>query len=519
MGDKIINGSIIKKHLTSKSEDRRIDVEINTDSTEAYMTVSYELLNPEILYTPSQIREALGNLGIVYGIIDENLIAASKSKDIFELPIAKGIKAINDEEDIVDIKFSQKSKHNGIEADTSGKVDYRNVGEVTSVKKGDLMAIKIIGQDGADGIDIFGNPIFKKKKKKVALKAGDGCTLLDENTVIADLEGEPYVKSNVFYVYDVHTINKDVSLETGDIVFVGDIKIFGNVKEGMRVEAGNMITIQGNIESAKIIAKGDISINGNSIMSTITAGGKDMKISKYISILEDARDMLDTLTETITVLKRENVVMNKIPDGEIIKGLMETKFNDLPKRCWGILRESFEQNNGEEDPLANTLRGKLIGMAPLTIKHHSELSDIITMIDERIEELGAMLTIPVDVNIGYCQDCTIESSGNIMINGSGQYVSQISADRGIYFTREGSIARGGVLKANTEIICKTVGSQGGVKTKLMVGKKGHIRIELAYQNTIISVGGREAVIDVPSTNIFAYINKERELVVEKLNKV
>lgn len=519
MGDKVINGSVIKKQIAENEEDRHINIDLSEDNTEAYLTLRYDVIQEDRFYTPSEIRECLTKNGIVYGIMEENLFRASKTQDVYELLIAKGVKALHDTEDRIDIRFPQKAPRGNTQDESSQRIDFRNVGAVTSVKKGDVMAVKIIGSEGADGIDVFGSTLSHKKKKKLVLKAGDGCFLEDENTVLASLEGEPYIKNNMFYVYDVHTINKDVSLETGDIVFVGDVKIFGNVREGMRVEAGNMILIQGNIENAKIMAKGDITIGGNSIMSTVVAGGKDMKISKYISILEEARDMISTLMETISILKQNNPVMSKVADGEILKGLMETKFTDLPKRCWGILRESFEQSNGEEDPLASLIRGKLIGMAPLTIKHFNELDGIIALMDERIDLLGTTLALPVDVNIGYCQDCTIESSGNIRINGSGQYVSNITADRGIYFTKDGSIARGGILKANTEISCKTVGSSGGVKTKLIVGKKGHIRIEMAYQNTTLSVGGKEAVIDVPSINVHAFISKDRELVVEKLKKV
>lgn len=522
----MINGVVIKKHIENNDINRIIALDISEDATQAFITVKYDAVKPDVLtgkieetqlLTSSEIRGILTKIGITYGIIDENLISCFTSKDVYELPIARGIAAVDDENDIIDIKFKSQEQNNKLEVDIKERVDYRNLGEVTAVKKGDILATLIIGKDGSDGVDVYGKPILRKKKKKLTIKAGEGCAFKDSNTIEALINGEPYAKGNTFYVYGVHTLNKDVSLETGDIIFIGDIKIFGNVKEGMKVDAGNSVTINGNTENAIISAKGDTSISGNSIMTTITAGGKDMKIYKYIGILEEARDLINLMTDTIMVVKQTNKASNKIVDGEMIKLLMETKFTELPKRCWGILRESFDMNAGETDLLAEMIRGKLIGMAPLQIKHISELDDIINMINERIEELGSTLALPVNVNVGYCQDCNIQSSGNIIVNGSGEYVSNLIADKGIYFSRDGSIARGGILKANTEIACKVVGSQGGVKTKLVVSKTGHIRIDLAYQNTIISVGGREFIIDSPSTNIHAYM-RERELIVDKLKK-
>lgn len=526
MGERIINGVMIKKSITSGHTGKKIEVNISDDSTQAFITIEYEEPKPDPttgevselkLFTSTEIREALSKAGITYGINDENLLKCTALRDIVELPIALGVSAVNDADDTINNKFQKSDGENKFEADKSGRVDYRNVGQVTAVIKGDILAVLVIGQEGRDGIDVYGKPLLRKKKKKVAIKAGEGTVIKDGNTVEAVIDGEPYVKGTTFYVYGIHTLNKDVSLETGDIVFIGDIKIFGNVKEGMKVEAGNSISISGDTESANISAKGNISITGNSIMTTVTAGGKDMKIYKYIGILEEARDMLNMVMETMMAIKQNNLVGGKIEDGEMIKVLIETKFMELPKRCWGILRESFEASNGEVDPLAEIIRGKLIGMAPLQIKHFSELDDIINMINKRVEELSLTLTLPVNVKVGYCQDCNIQSSGDITVMGTGEYVSNLIADKGIYFTRDGSIARGGVLKANTEINCKVVGSQGGVKTKLVVGNQGHIRVELAYQNTIVSVGGREFVIDVPSTNIHAYM-KGRELIVDKLKK-
>jgi len=526
MAEKVINGVNIKKHITSGDTNRKMGLDISEDGLLAYITIEYEENKPdpatgqiqELKYFNSgEIRESLAKAGITYGIIDESVIKCSTSKTIQNIQIAEGLRAIDDKEDIVDIKFQKKDTDSKFSTDDTGRVDYRNVGQVTAVVSGNVLANLIIGEEGKDGIDIYGKAIVRKKKKRIMIKAGEGCILKDGNTIEALIDGEPYVKNNVFYVYGVHTLNKDVSLETGDIIFIGDVKIMGSVKEGMKVDAGNSIFIEGNTENSTISAKGDISINGNSIMTTINAGGKDMKIYKYIGILEEARDLLNLLMDAMMAIKQNNLVGGKVADGEMIKVLMETKFTELPKRCWGILRESFDASNGEVDLLAEIIRGKLIGMAPLQIKHFSELDDIINMINERIEELVTTLTLPVNVKVGYCQDCNIQSSGDITVVGTGEYVSTLIADKGIFFVREGSIARGGILKANTEINCKVVGSLGGVKTKLVVGKQGHIRIGVAYQNTIVSVGGREFVIDAPSTNVHAYM-VDRELIVDKFKK-
>ncbi len=58
------------------------------------------------------------------------------------------------------------------------------------------------------------------------------------------MEGKPCVKSNIFYVYQVHEVKGDVDISTGNITFVGDVVVQGSVKEGMKVEAGNSVEIK-----------------------------------------------------------------------------------------------------------------------------------------------------------------------------------------------------------------------------------------------------------------------------------
>jgi uncharacterized protein (DUF342 family) len=519
LGIKFINGIEIKKHYQDIQEDRGIGVDISKDSMFAFITIEYERkANWDVnLYNTSEIMEALNKMGIIYGINYENLSKCSVYMDVVDMVIAEGIAPLNDKEDYIKNNFNE-AKEEALKADEGGRIDYRHVGAVATVNKGEIIACKIIGEIGHDGIDVYGNEIARKKKKKLAIKAGEGCVVKDDTIVEALISGEPSFKGNTYYVYGLHAVNKDVSLATGNIQFIGNVKIYGNVLEGMTVDAGNSLEIEGFVENAKIVAVGDISIKGNIIMSDIAAGGNDIKIAKYINDLETTRNILEDIVKNITNIKSTRSIKSNIADGEMIKLLIETKFKGLIQLCWGIMKHSYEINNGESDELSNLIRSKLIGIAPLQIKNFDELSFIVLKIEDRIEELEALLKVPVNVKLLYTQNSNVYSSGDINIFGIGQYVSDLTAGRGIYFTSDKSVVRGGTIKAKNEIVCKVVGSQGGVKTKIIVEKKGIIKIGFAYQNTSLTVGKFEYEIDKPSYNIIAYINRDKELVVEKLTK-
>lgn len=519
------NKSLGNNHMATVSQKnagtRSIEISISKDGIQAFITISYYNLPIDDaeklpLYTISEIKTALSEKKITYGIIEENIKKCSESREIKNLIIAKGIEPEDDIEDKIEIKFKSGNDSQALEEDEHGRVDYKKIGTVNSVNKGDIIAIKTIGELGHDGVDVYGNEKKGKKKKKVLLRAGEGCIVKEENVIEALIDGMPCIKSNSFYVYPLHTINKDISLETGDIKFIGDIKIHGTVKEGMSVEAGNSLTIEGNTENATIWAKNDVIIKGNAVMTSITAGGKDVAASRYIGVLEEMKNLLNTMIETIEGIKKGKLLGDKISDGEMIKVLIENKFKDVPKLCWTIIRETYEFKKDENDELMDIIKSRLIGNAILKIKGYGELSDIISIMDKRTEELEAKLNLPATINVNYCQDCKVWSSGNIYVTGVGQYVSDLTANKGIYFTKDGSVARGGVLQANDEVNCKIVGSQGGVKTKIVVGKKGHINIGTAYQNTMIVVGQKEYIFHLPSYNIHAYINDNYELAVDKL---
>jgi len=162
------------------------------------------------------------------------------------------------------------------------------------------------------------------------------------------------------------------------------------------------------------------------------------------------------------------------------------------------------------------LKIKILDIGTLNIRNYLELNDAVTIIDSKILVLDMDLTLPVNVLLDYCQDSVIKSSGNIILTGKGEYVSQIVATDSIIFQKDKSLARGGVLKAGKEIKCKIVGGSGGVSTKLIVESHGQIWAEIAYQNTRIVIGDREYVLDVPSKNVHAYIDEAREFIVDKL---
>ena len=517
---------------------RNMNLRISSDRMEAYVNITYkpntsyklkdaeptnsvlidleveqEIMPPK--FTELEIRNELLNYNIKFGILKMDIIKCAKAHEISNLLIASGKKTIDAIDDRLEIKYKGAEKQNHKNYDNVDVIDYKAIGSVDGVEKGQVLAILFPGKNGEDGIDITGKTIVSRNARKIVLGAGEGCMLADKCTVVATSEGRPSARGSTFFVYKTHEINGDVGLKTGNIKFVGDIVIHGSVCEGMKVVAGNSILVRNNVAESEIIANGDVVVRGNVIHSSVVAGKEDVLTLEYLSDLKSMKNDLTKLISSISQLKEMNLLARNTSDGEIIKILMETKFKELPRTSIKVAKRILQQQN-TDDELVFIIKHRILDFGPLNINSSEELNDAVAIIDNKISVLEMDLILPVDVVLDYCQDSIIKSSGNIIFSGKGQYVSQITASDSVIFQNDKSVARGGVIKASKEIKCKIVGGIGGVSTQLIVEDHGHIWAKVAYSNTKFIIGAREYVLDVPSKNVHAYIDDDRELIVDRL---
>lgn len=460
------------------------------------------------VYTINELKEQLSINGVKYGIIEENLNKALNTEGVNSLLIAKGDETVNDEDDALEILFKVENKREFSE-DEKGTVDFKSIGFVKSVNKGAVIAVKHAGKTGNDGRDVTGKVTKHKTGKKINLKIGEGCTLKDDK-VIAARQGEPSYIGQKFCIFELHEVQSDVDISTGNIKFDGDVIVHGEVKEGMEVEAGNNVKILKSVENAKIKAKGNVVIQQNVIFSSVLAGGEDVEKMRLTEYYTSLYNNLNDLFEGVKQVKEYNLLGDKVSNGEIIKALLESRFKSVTKTSMSII---LSHEAGDE--IKKVIGEKLIGLGPLSMKFADELTEIASLINNEITMLKRTLSIPVDVTIGYSQNSTIQSSGNVIITGKGEYVSNIIANEKVTFVSPASIARGGLIKAKNEIRCGVVGSVAAVPTKLSVDKGGHIYAAVAYANTSFCINNNEFIIDTASKDIHAYLNENSEIVVDK----
>ncbi|MBE6072267.1 MAG: DUF342 domain-containing protein [Clostridium butyricum] len=522
---------IVEYTTTTVESHRKMDIRISEDKMSVYATIeytpeyTYELkdasLSKDLVlrarkkpgtypkkYTTKELKTALYDLKVRIGIIEEVLDEVCEGTVGAEILVAKGIPQKDDEEDEIKILFNQEEK-NHIEADSKEKIDYRNINNLSNVKKGEVLAIKIPGMVGENGSDVFGTTIPKKTLRSKPFKATKGCTL-QENKVIATKAGRPSHQNGIFVVNDVYSVN-DVDLNTGNINFVGDVEINNNINDGMKVHAKGRLLVRKNITFATASANGPITVNGSIINSNVLAGGYDVEKKIYLENLNKYH------IELVGLISALELLIEKSPDrnvGELIKILMDKRFKNITKISMSIL--TFNISAGiQKSEILDFIRNKLMGLNTFNIKSINELKYFKELVEEEIEIANDALEIPIDISLSYCQNSNIVATGSIFITGKGEYTSKLKAFDTIEFTKDKAVARGGTLNARKCIKLKTVGSDAGVITTLEVEKDGIITADIAYSNTVFCFGSKKKILEVSGKNVKAYVDKDGEIIIEK----
>ena len=95
--------------------------------------------------------------------------------------------------------------------------------------------------------------------KDVKIQHGKGTILSEDGTELtAEINGQVTFKAGRISVEPIYVVNGDVSLETGNIVFLGSVIIAGSVQDNFEVKAAGNIEVRGTVQKAFLEAEGDI---------------------------------------------------------------------------------------------------------------------------------------------------------------------------------------------------------------------------------------------------------------------
>ena len=253
--------------------DCAVYVTITSNCSEVYVTVEPpENGGKEVTF--EAIMQELANYKVCYGInIDEVKRIADNRLYNERTLVAEWTPAVNGVDGTITYHFEKQVKIAPVE-DEHGFVDYKNLGLIRTVHQGDVIADITHPTEGEPGTDVKGQVLRQIPGKKASFTLGTNTELNeDETQIIASSDGNINFKGGAFVIDQVVTIPGDVDASVGNINFVGDVIVKGEVMEGFRISSKGNIVVSGNVNGATLECDGDIVIKKGCINSKIVAHG------------------------------------------------------------------------------------------------------------------------------------------------------------------------------------------------------------------------------------------------------
>jgi hypothetical protein len=248
-------------------------IETTDDRMAAYLIITQPSEDGLSLTLDDVLRE-FSESGIVTEPEKSIITSAITAKRYNErILVVRGTRPVNGVDGVVNYRFEcsgvLKAKKN--ERD---EMDYKDLGLVQNVLSGTVIADIIRETEGDDGIDLFGLPHKAMPGRPPKFLIGKGSVLNDDGTaIIAAVDGNLKWHKDHFAVEEVLVLGEDVGSATGNVDFIGDVHIKGNVFEGFTVKSGKNIVIAGTVTNATIEAGGNIDIKMGCVNSEIISKG------------------------------------------------------------------------------------------------------------------------------------------------------------------------------------------------------------------------------------------------------
>ncbi len=241
---------------------KEFSIFVEDNGNKAYAFITWI---PGNMVTENDIHEALKARGIVIGIKHDAISNMIKKRRMNEkILIAEGTPAETGKDGW--FEFFVRLDLPRIPAPLpDGGVDYVNIEAFEMVEEGEKIAVYHPAQKGMDGQNIFGEVLHagmgveKKPLKGVGFQiAPDGVTYLSR------LNGKFEYQNGRIVITNMIVVREDVTAVTGKLEVDGSVYVIGSVFSGGYIVAAGDIIIEHNVETAKLVAGGNVMIKKGS---------------------------------------------------------------------------------------------------------------------------------------------------------------------------------------------------------------------------------------------------------------
>ncbi|MFA6508172.1 MAG: FapA family protein [Treponemataceae bacterium] len=205
----------------------------------------------------------LRNNRVVHGV-DEDRVRAFADRPIYKemVLVAEGTRPENGRDAHMQYNFEVDQSKVRLKEGSNGRVDFKDLNIIQNVVESQPLAKKIPAERGQTGKTVTGKILPAKNGRDIPMPLGKNVHVLDDqSTIVADMNGQVVIVGGKVNVEPVYTVQGDVNLRTGNIIFLGTVLITGNVEDGFSVKAAGNIEVHGTVGKAELDAEGDIIVH------------------------------------------------------------------------------------------------------------------------------------------------------------------------------------------------------------------------------------------------------------------
>ncbi|MBL8481762.1 MAG: DUF342 domain-containing protein, partial [Rhodocyclaceae bacterium] len=252
-------GKALRGLALARAEDASCTVTLSRDAMEAYLSIAAPQGGAAI--TQDDVIAALAVRNVCSGMLRDVMQQAVAAGRCDELLVARGTPVCHGEdarfECLVDLARSRVPR-----VDMSNRTDYRDLGEILTVKQGAPLMRRHPPTPGIQGMTVTGGTIAPRPGRDARFAPGlSGVAYAPDNPdlLIAAQSGQPLMVKAGMQIEPTYVV-ECVDLSSGNIDFDGSVIVRGDVKSGMRVKASGDIEVGGVVEAGWLDAGGDIII-------------------------------------------------------------------------------------------------------------------------------------------------------------------------------------------------------------------------------------------------------------------
>jgi uncharacterized protein (DUF342 family) len=368
--------SKMPEHIAPPQEEKKLNSEIRVDISGDKMKAFITLTEPDggVMLTPDEILERMNDKGILFGINKEKINGLCENPTFDEeILIAEGQKAANGKNGEVIFNFNSNTERKPKVLE-DGKVDFMELNLIQNVKQNQVLCTITEPVPGTPGINVLNQQVKALDGKAPKLPRGKNVKVNEEgDAIISVIDGSVELIDGKVNVYATYEVPDNVDASTGNVNFVGNVVVRGNVQTGFEITAGGNIEVWGVVEGATLRAEGDIILKRG-----IQGGGRGFLYSGNNIISRYVENSILTAAGNITA---EAIMHSNVKCGNSVelvgsKGLI----------VGGSLKVSKEISAKVIGSSMSTTTDIEVGVNPALRERYKELKDNIKQMEEDMKK-------------------------------------------------------------------------------------------------------------------------------------